>query len=1243
MKYQQEKLNLQCRKKNDKKMRIDQVTDPVQRERQLDYNRAIAQKIRNRLQQLENVNEKDKRRWIWELLQNAKDTISDRKVDIEIITDKDFIEFKHNGGFFSPRDVSNLINQISSKEGKDSIGRFGTGFLTTHTLSRLVNVKSVFTEDDIYYSFEILLDRNGSTEPELVEAIEKSWASYKPEIIEKPKQAIYTSFQYINPDFEAAAETIKDFETFIHFNLAFVQGIGKITIKNNIENYQTSFELLDPPKEVEERIFIFSFLKDKKQIDLLIANDDIVNIAIEISKTDDKYRFLPIAKNIPRIFCAFPLIGTESFYFPFVLNSKQFIPKTERDKLYLKGETKDADKNKEILIHAVDLYERVVQFASENNWKDFFVIADAKLPKEDDDLDRNWYQKNIQKRIREYLVLIPIVETEKGKLISILNSEKKAICYFPYDTNTEIREKIWEFTNDLFSENLPRKSDIHNWYSILWSDCYYQKIETIAEDVQSFENIDDLSNKLNLNTIDTYKWLNKVNLFFEQEKKELFDEFKVLPNQYGIFKLKKDLYEDKNIPDELKEVIKQLGSDWKDDLLHKSNKIGMSSYRTVYAISEAINATIRENELDFTDEEFNSAIYQLVSYSGKDLQEIHTKIWEFSKAMYNEQFPKKITQLENTDKFNWSDSLNWIINKLVVDISELANIQKFGENLTSIYEPVDWLNNLLLLIQQNEKFKHLLESDEYAIIPNQYGDFKFKDELYEDKNIPDELKEIYKELGTDWKNELLHKNIKIQISSYRTVANISDAINSIIRKNNFDFSDDRFKKIIFKLIAFTNNEQLEKHKKIWEFSRTFYFDKIPEKLKVLENTDKFDWTDSLEWQVNKLVVDISELKYVDVLDDNIHGATRAIEWLKDFIDFLQKFNEYKYLLDSEEYPILPNQNGWFYPKSQLYLDDGTIDTALKEALRPINSEWLDELLDTKIYLELPSNRERSFEDIATEIDVTFRNYPTADRETQEFKIAFKHLYDWFQEQDEEKLKTHFDWTYRNMAVLYLSTVGDKEQKKDVLSIAASGNSHLFSKIAKNKTSIETLEYIANNPEKVEEIISSARSGTNAVSKKFVLDEKLEDINKKLNKNFSSIDEFVNDYLAKNKKIDFMDEPIGDSKFVDMQAIKASNENARQAIFDYLRKIGYDVDGWTKMTNTIISGVKKDGVEITVITKGVNNGSIYFNDKEKEILKNKKGFSELWVQSNDVVFEINLGKIIEMWDTKVIKANMFDFR
>ncbi|MFK7979094.1 MAG: ATP-binding protein [Saprospiraceae bacterium] len=193
---------------------IDALNNPITREIQKDYNRAIAQKIRNRLQQLENANEKDKKRWIWELLQNANDTVTKNEtVDIEIIVGNNLVEFRHNGGYFSPRNITNLVHQISSKEGQDNIGRFGTGFLTTHTLSRIVEVSGIYTEENTYYSFKIHLDRTGHTEPELVKCIEKTWETFDNELLtKKPLERVWTSFKYLKPNINIAKNTITNMD-----------------------------------------------------------------------------------------------------------------------------------------------------------------------------------------------------------------------------------------------------------------------------------------------------------------------------------------------------------------------------------------------------------------------------------------------------------------------------------------------------------------------------------------------------------------------------------------------------------------------------------------------------------------------------------------------------------------------------------------------------------------------------------------------------------------------------------------------------------------------------------------------------------------------------------------------------------------------------------------------------------------------------------------------------------------------
>jgi len=99
------------------------------------------------LHDLEQTIEINQGRWAWELLQNAKDSVSeslDKKISVKIVFDKDHVKFIHNGNCFNERDIRGLINQISSKETEENestrkVGKFGTGFLTTHLLSRIVN------------------------------------------------------------------------------------------------------------------------------------------------------------------------------------------------------------------------------------------------------------------------------------------------------------------------------------------------------------------------------------------------------------------------------------------------------------------------------------------------------------------------------------------------------------------------------------------------------------------------------------------------------------------------------------------------------------------------------------------------------------------------------------------------------------------------------------------------------------------------------------------------------------------------------------------------------------------------------------------------------------------------------------------------------------------------------------------------------------------------------------------------
>lgn len=1045
--------------------------DPVLREKELDGYRSIAQKIRNRLQQLENASEKDKRRWIWELLQNAVDAANGEKVDIEIILNTDYVKFKHNGGYFLLRHLTNLVNQISSKEGTESIGRFGTGFLTTHTLSKIVEVEGAFVPTNEpneftneYFQFNITLDRTGKTEKEIVLGLEKTWnSSYKKKLIKNPQKPFWTIFKYINPDTETAKFTIDDFETIITYCLAFVPQIQNITIQDKIENNTIKFKRKDPQSITEQHKIITiekSTNDTTKEINIFCSQNNDVSIAIEINTNNNTTEILPVKENVPRLFCAYPLIGSEQFCFPFVINSEKFNPTQERENIYLRGETNQSKPNKELLKQAVELYKSATTYITEQKWKELYLLAKHSLPPQTDDFDTNWYIENVQNKIREHLINIPIVESQTGELLQIAHETKFA--YFPFSGKAEERDKIWTLINDIYPSNLPTKKHIHDWFHILLS-------------------------------------------------------------------------------------------------------------------------------------------------------------WE------------------NGKKIQFGTIVNFI--------EKQKGLSNFGKHLKNKESPVNWLNNFFVYLRENKKLELLSEK---AVYPNQQGDFRKKSELYQDIDIPNELKNILVELEKEiepekevfgWQSILLDKSITAFNNKHKlspkTVKDISDKINKYIRDTEYS-APVEFRNIVLQLLGYSNSNKTETQHKVWEFARTMYFDATPEHIEVLQNSENFDWGDCIDWIVNRLVIDISELKFTEILQKEIYGSVDTVSWLDRVIDFLQHNADYRHLLESEEYPIIPNQSGDFCVKSHLYTDD-EIPSELKVVIKALNLDWYNELLDKNIYLEL-QGRNRGKKEAATEIDRIFKEYRDS-KQKPEFVNAWRTLLKWFREQNDEYVRDNFDWIYRHKADLSLAIMGDDEQKDSIFQIIESGNAIYLTKIAKG-LSEEDIISLADNLEDYKEYVKSKNSNSQRTTKEALLKE----LNNETGENFTSIDDFVSKYKQSKRKIGFADEPTNrGAGYLDIEAIGKSNEEARDRLYEKLQSdINYDVSGWTKDTNTIISGVKKTGIDINIVVKGAKNGTIYFDKSKKEQKILSDTFSELWVLYQNEIFQITLGEIIKEWDVKGMKAYMFDF-
>ncbi len=1233
-----------------------QEKDPILRERELDGYRSIAQKIRNRLQQLENANDKDKRRWVWELLQNAVDAGNKIPIDITIEIDNTSLIFQHNGGYFLPRSVTNLVHQISSKEGTDSIGRFGTGFLTTHTLSRRVEVESVYENNGKFYPFKLEMDRRGTTEKDLVLGIEKTWDLYKNSIQEgtpvKPEQP-KTTFMYIEPNFTIAQETLRDAMDFIPYCFAFVPYLNTFTIKNAIEGTDTIFKRKQG-KKIDENLSILTFEKITEQqteeIQLFYASNGLISLAIEIQNKDGITVILPISQNTPRIFCAYPLIGTEDFSFPFVLNSITFSPKTERDKLYLKGETLDAINNKNLLKQTLSLYKIALEYMCKHQWKEIWRIIPNSLPPKDDDFDRDWYENTILQEIRNILLYNQVVENEAGELQYIKTGQ--GFSYFPNNEKEEVRNNIWQYGYDLMPQQLPAKKDINEWYEITkdWNECELLTLEKLVIKVSSYSWLNNLTNFLKRTNDETLVWLNDLVGFIEKEQPFLLEKHAILPNQHGNFCKKNDLYEDRDkVEDVLKDILLQLGEDWKKEYLNiaitKANLRGKA--RSRYNIIQAINGIIDKNENPAAIRPkgvgIRKAISALISLYNKEDDTYRNDLYEIVKVFDKTVGDRILLSTLSNDTWNKADK--WLLQAIIADIQEYRQLPLLAQYLQfPIDESLALLDKLFAFLMTHEKLELLSEK---AVYPNQEGFFFKKSELFEDKNLPSSIKRILKELETlihptqlykGWEHILLHKSItafeqkhKLQV---KTVKDLSSRINELLRGIPKD-ANKQYRNLILQLLAIGNTPN-EKQKTIWEFSRALYGDDSPEKIELLSEATDLDITICLDWVMSRIAIDIEGNQFVETLQKELFGNVKALDWLNRVVDFIQRNTEWKHLLD--DYAIIPNQNEDFCKLSALYIDD-EIPELLKKIIKSFNYDWIGALLHQDIYISLSSVHTRTKDDAAFEINFWFKNYHDS-KEDPKFVGIWRNLRQYLKQEQKDYIEIHLDWVQRHEAEITVATLGDDEQKDNILQIIESGNAAVFNKLA-DELGKDAITELADNPQEYKAYQAWKENKIEHVSRISILEE----LRQKTGVKLDSWEKLIEEIAKVNRKINFTQLPPPSVESA--EAIAKSNEEAREELYGYLgspkaKELGYDRSSWNQQSNTIITGVKRLGLDIKIVIKGAKNGTVYFDTAKKEQNILSEPFSELWVYDGKTLFEITIGEMINVWNMVGMKTYMFDF-
>lgn len=509
-----------------------------------------------------------RRRWVWELIQNASDcTPKDKKIDIKIYYSNNQIIFSHNGHPFSYENLLDLITQISSKQSSEEkkTGKFGTGFMSTHLLSEIVQIEGSFIQKDSRYrKLEFTVDRSGNeycdiknktkTMLEQLDLISRN----QEELQEKYED---TKFIYsIKGDDirEAVEEGIEDLEEAIPYVLTFNENINSITYNGNV--YKKKDEKTS--SENDKLKFVQINASDSNK-ELLVLNENNVTIACAIERKDDKLYFPSISSSMPKIFCEFPLIGTEEFSFPIVVNSNLF--DVERDRNAIRDNNQ---LNNQLIQVAVSLYKKLIDYCSKSEMtrNDFNICI---LKKSTSSIIQN----NSYKEINEYIhksEIVPINNHLNGsKRVAFKNNKGEVVIGIPSTEEMIHQELFWDILSNLKTLLIPTKDTYKGWYKVFKGNVRFSWInDTYLKDV----NIDKLVGYLKDRSL-LFEWLNAFYaLWIKDEGLEKVVESVFIPNQNNNFVKFDKVYSDNNIDDELKQILTLLGGNIKGQLLHQGIK-----------------------------------------------------------------------------------------------------------------------------------------------------------------------------------------------------------------------------------------------------------------------------------------------------------------------------------------------------------------------------------------------------------------------------------------------------------------------------------------------------------------------------------------------------------------------------------------------------------------------------------------------------------------------------------------------
>lgn len=769
----------------------------------------------------ENFNNFSSNRAVWELVQNACDLTKNCEVILDF-RNNDF-SFTHNGKPFTTKSLISLIKQVSGKYGEESdipeVGKYGTGFLTTHTFGRKFQINSILEANNTFFEIkDFLIDRSPKEWKALSENIKTQKENVyqliqEGAIISNPE--IKTTFTFLpETDQERSyiSESSKDLEDYIPIVLTINNRIKKVGIVLN--DAETLFERVEKIKiENDKGVELYKTTVSKngtsKILYSIIEANDQIEVILPINKDIELFQF---SERVARLFLYYPLIGSEDFGLNFIINCNKFLPTEPRNGIHLKSNKDQVKEQEEANRKVIEKASQLIfEFLKSNllNVSNPLLYAQINFKRNTDNNLLNEYFKTLQNTWIEEYKLLPIVETVEG--FKYVNE----VCFFAEEllSNTDYFDDIYTLVSTFYS-NFPTKDKV-----VLWSKFASEWTDENTEFIGHKDLIEKIS-KEHLSKFDKGCLINYYKCLISEEKINYFSEHTLLPNLDGKFCLLSSLLTPQNLTQSLIDIGKSIIPNSIERLIHKDFSFNFHF--------EKFNRKDFSNSVKTKLDEIQASTY---IYFPETLNKENYNTQSFEKTkkiedIFFENLLKYCKLNNNVSSQSKPSLLVKIISKYYSfdeELIHLPNLENQDENiehrstrkvLVQIFFNLlqhhneDWVkSNIALLFEiassNEDSLKEVYSTSK--IYPNQLNKLKGNSELKRDIEIIPEIKDLYNKVSRgEIQKDLVYKEFNELVAEDRFITSkyLTNQIEDIFFNSDIhNINEHPFKEEILKIIA----------------------------------------------------------------------------------------------------------------------------------------------------------------------------------------------------------------------------------------------------------------------------------------------------------------------------------------------------------------------------------------------------------------------------------------------------------